>query len=311
MHRIDHSYYDEDRDYNKDRERNEQESGDVCPRCGAPAFWVGSTLVCTVCGLTLEESPIDMGPEWRAYSPEDRRNKARTGPFPTKLLHNNGYGSIVGASKKNIRQWKLVVLQSRLRSHGNERSIEILQETRYAVSLLGLPKHVAETMAVIMRKLHYMRLIKKNNLSEYIAAAAIIASRIERYPLSMKDTAQKLRVNTQALWRAYTSIHRKLKVRTTSIPRPSMYISKIASKLNLAGEVETLAYRISRFLVSTGIAQGKPPEALAAASVYVASILLDQKRNQMFIAKAINVTDATIRNRYRDIVDNFYIEVRL
>ena len=64
-------------------------------------------------------------------------------------------------------------------------------------------------------------------------------------------------------------------------------------------------------LVRTGLAQGKPPEALAAASIYLASILLDQKRNQLAVARAIGVTDATIRNRYRDIVDNFYIEVRL
>ena len=90
-----------------------------------------------------------------------------------------------------------------------------------------------------------------------------------------------------------------------------MYVSRIASRLGLSSRVETLALTFTRLLAKTGLSQGKPPQTLAAAAVYLASILMDEKRNQSEVARVVNVSDATIRNRYRDIVDNFYIEVLL
>jgi transcription initiation factor TFIIB len=286
-----------------------------CPGCGAPisvyARWDEGRLICTKCGTIIYENLFDIGPEWRSFTEEDRQRRSRVGAPLTSRIHDKGLTSFVYARRNDPRQWKIVAIQARLRSQGQQKLIGLLQEANRVIAQLGLPPHVAETMARILRKLYAMGLIRKNNMNEYIAAAAIIASRIEQYPLSMRVVASKLKVSHQALWRAYSNIVTKLKVRTVNIPKPSMYVSRIVSKLNLNGEVESLAYRFTDLLVKTGIAQGKPPEALAAAAVYVASILLDNKRNQLTIAKAIEVTDATIRNRYRDIVDNFYIEVRL
>jgi transcription initiation factor TFIIB len=127
----------------------------------------------------------------------------------------------------------------------------------------------------------------------------------------MRDAERIFGVDANSIWRAYRNIVTRLKVRVYKPPRPHIYIPKIVSNLKLPAEVETLAIKLADILAATKLSQGKPPEAIAAASVYLASILLDSKRNQLEVASAINVTDATIRNRYRDIVDNFYIEVRL
>ncbi|BEP18604.1 transcription initiation factor IIB family protein [Pyrofollis japonicus] len=288
----------------------------VCPNCGAPLRLYAhrlpdGRLVCSKCGYVIEESPIDLGPEWRSFNEEDRARRSRVGAPLTARIHDQGLTTYIYAKRTELRARKLVALQANLRSHGQKKLISILQEANRAASKLRLPSRVSETMARILRQLYNTGILRKNNISEYIAAAAVIAARIEKHPLTMRDTAEVLGVNEQDVWRAYRRIVTKLRVRPAAPPRPQMFVSRIASKLNVSGEVETLAMRFATLLVSTGLAQGKPPEALAAASVYLASILLDQKRNQLAVARTINVTDATIRNRYRDIVDNFYIEVRL
>ncbi len=289
---------------------------EYCPNCGAPLRLYAhrqpdGRLVCSRCGYVIEEAPIDLGPEWRSFNEEDRTRRSRVGAPLTERIHDHGLTTYIYAKRTELRARKLVALQASLRTHGQKKLISILQEANRAASKLRLPSRVAETMAKLIRQLYSMNILRKNNLQEYIAAAAVIAARIERHPLTMRDAAEVLGISEQDVWRAYRRIVTKLKVRPAAPPKPQMFISRIASKLNLSGEVEALAMRFSTMLVRTGLAQGKPPEALAAASIYLASILLDQKRNQLAVARAIGVTDATIRNRYRDIVDNFYIEVRL
>ena len=289
---------------------------EYCPNCGAPLRLYAhrlsdGRLVCSRCGFVIEESPIDLGPEWRSFNEEDRTRRSRVGAPLTERIHDHGLTTYIYAKRTELRARKLVAIQASLRTHGQKKLISILQEANRAASKLRLPSRVAETMAKLIRQLYSSGVLRKNNLPEYIAASAVIAARIERHPLTMRDAAELLGISEQDVWRAYRRIVTKLRVRPAAPPKPQMFISRIASRLKLSGEVEALAMRFSTLLVRTGLAQGKPPEALAAASVYLASILLDQKRNQLTVARAIGVTDATIRNRYRDIVDNFYIEVRL
>ena len=48
-----------------------------------------------------------------------------------------------------------------------------------------------------------------------------------------------------------------------------------------------------------GISAGKDPMALAAAALYVACVLEGEKKTQKEIAEAANVTEVTVRNRYK------------
>jgi len=290
--------------------------GKVCPVCGAPLALYArrmpdGRLVCTRCGYVIEEAPLDIGPEWRSYTPEDRIRRSRVGSPLTNRIHDHGLVTYVKVDRRDLRSIRIMQLQAQLRSHGHKKMIKILQDLNDIIAKLHLPSHVAETMAKLVRQLYSMGLIKKSNEAVYLAAAALIAARLEQHTLSVREVSEALGVSRQEVWRAYRRIVTKLKVRVVRPPQPQVYVSRIASKLKVSGEVEALATKFTMLLSKTGIAQGKPPEALAAAAVYLASILLDEKRNQQAVAKAIGVTDATIRNRYRDIVDNFYIEVYL
>ncbi len=285
-----------------------------CPRCGAPtALYVvrdGSTLVCRNCGYVFEEAPIDIGPEWRVYTPEERLERSRVGAPPTERIHDRGITTIIRASRRDLRGQKLEAIQSRLRVEQDRRLVEILGELDRAIARLGLPNHVAETAAKLLRMMYKQGVVRRSNAPEYIAASIFAAARINSYTLTMKDIVEIVDTDIQRAWHAYRRLIERVRVRSRPLG-PAHYVSQVVSKLKLSSRVENLALRFTQLLIRSGLAQGKPPQPLAAAAVYLASILLDEKRNQSEVAQAVNVSDATIRNRYRDIVDNFYIEVML
>jgi transcription initiation factor TFIIB len=53
-----------------------------CPECGdnqVSKDYSRAELVCTNCGLVLDESLIDQGPEWQVFDSEQQEKRARTG----------------------------------------------------------------------------------------------------------------------------------------------------------------------------------------------------------------------------------------
>nr|AIF11153.1 transcription factor TFIIB cyclin-related protein (TFIIB, GTF2B, SUA7, tfb) [uncultured marine thaumarchaeote KM3_50_F11] len=52
------------------------------------------------------------------------------------------------------------------------------------------------------------------------------------------------------------------------------------------------------------VSAGKDPMGLAAAALYLACVKNDEDKTQRDIAEAANVTEVTIRNRYKGLKDS-------
>ncbi|MGY5877065.1 MAG: TFIIB-type zinc ribbon-containing protein, partial [Candidatus Thorarchaeota archaeon] len=65
------------------RAMNERNHGMVvCSICGGDEFYEDLTRgenICTSCGVVITERIVDTGPEWRAFTAEERDARARTG----------------------------------------------------------------------------------------------------------------------------------------------------------------------------------------------------------------------------------------
>ncbi|MEM1556231.1 MAG: hypothetical protein QXY57_02425, partial [Candidatus Bathyarchaeia archaeon] len=81
------------------------------------------------------------------------------------------------------------------------------------------------------------------------------------------------------------------------------YISKFSNQLALQGKVEEIANRILWVASELRLTSGKGPMGIAAAASYIASVLLGEKRTQREIAEVANVTEVTIRNRYKELTE--------
>ena len=80
---------------------------------------------------------------------------------------------------------------------------------------------------------------------------------------------------------------------------------------NTETRVERLSLEIAEKTKDRNIADGKAPNGIAAAYLYIASILLGQSVLQRDISSVSGVTEVTIRNRCKEILSGFKLKVTL
>lgn len=91
----------------------------------------------------------------------------------------------------------------------------------------------------------------------------------------------------------------------------SQYISKLANLSNFDTKIERLALEIAKKTENHLLSDGKSPNGMAAAYLYLASILLGVNILQMDISKLAGVTEVTIRNRCKDILTSYKITLKI
>ncbi|MEM3590288.1 MAG: transcription initiation factor IIB, partial [Candidatus Bathyarchaeia archaeon] len=57
------------------------------------------------------------------------------------------------------------------------------------------------------------------------------------------------------------------------------------------------------------LTSGRGPTGIAAAATYIATVLTNERRTQREVAEVANVTEVTIRNRYKELLERICIEV--
>ena len=84
-------------------------------------------------------------------------------------------------------------------------------------------------------------------------------------------------------------------------------IKKYSTILNLTESTTLTALRLAKEVKENFIASGKKTKGIAAAVIYIAGILEDERNTQSTIAKVAEVPESTIRNRYVEIVKKLEI----
>ncbi|MCJ2534384.1 MAG: transcription initiation factor IIB, partial [Candidatus Thermoplasmatota archaeon] len=57
------------------------------------------------------------------------------------------------------------------------------------------------------------------------------------------------------------------------------------------------------------LTSGRGPTGLAAAALYIATILCGERRTQREVADVAGVTEVTIRNRYKELAEKLDIDI--
>jgi transcription initiation factor TFIIB len=95
------------------------------------------------------------------------------------------------------------------------------------------------------------------------------------------------------------------------MPKPDaqLRVPKIAAKVGVGERTQQAAVEILRRAEKVRTTAGKDPMGLAAAALYIACVMNNEKRTQKLIADAAGVTEVTIRNRYKGLKDALGLEV--
>jgi transcription initiation factor TFIIB len=285
-----------------------------CPECGSTHILVDEErgeLKCGNCGLVITESLIDDGPEWRAFSPEDYDKKSRIGP-PSSITAPDRYlSTIIGRDLSGIspegraRIDRLRRLQARssLGVPGGRNLARALSEMKRISSQLGMPSGILESAAFVYRKALSMGITKGRSINAVVAAALYAASRLHKSPRTLEEIAEmSKRISKKEVARVYRIILNKLPQLHVPLIEPEEYIPRLATDLKLTGEVQVRALEILEQAKELHITRGKLPIGIAAAAIYIAATELDERRTQNEVCEAAQITEVTLRTRYKELV---------
>ncbi len=271
-------------------------------------------IICIDTGEVIADHLIQEGAPWRAYNTEEWMKRVHASST-TNVVHDSGLVTDIKLIAKNHRMkmmsLKFRSLQHKIRVAKDQRKlVEALTKMNKLAAQLGLPEAVKETAGILIKKIISTLNPRKSKLDVYVAAAVILAARLHNIPQRAKDVLPLLGIPEQLYWKAMTEIMFSIEdIPKRSTLDPRVFLQKIVTNLNLSQKVYTLASQIIAVLKQRGYTEGKDPAGIAAAAVYVASIIMNEKKTQREVANAANVTEVTIRNRYKDIVDKVEIRV--
>ena len=298
-------------------DEHEHEDTTVCPECGArlESDTEHGETVCSECGLVVEEDEIDRGPEWRAFDSAEKDEKSRVGAPTTKMMHDEGLSTNIGwqdkdaygnslSSRQRQKMQRLRTWNERFRTRDSkERNLkQALGEIDRMASALGLPENVRETASVIYRRALQDNLLPGRSIEGVATASLYAAARQAGVPRSLDEVERVSRVDKMELTRTYRYIIRELNLEVKPAD-PESYIPRFVSDLDLPDEVERRARELIEAAREDGILSGKSPVGLAAASVYAAALLCNEKVTQSDVSEVADISEVTIRNRYKELLE--------
>jgi len=302
---------------NEDVGEQTTETQDVCPECGgnvATDTEHGET-VCKDCGLVIEEDSIDRGPEWRAFDSAERDRKSRVGAPTTNMMHDKGLSTNIGwqnkdaygrslSSEQRQKMQRLRTWNERFRTRDSkERNLkQALGEIDRMASALGLPQNVRETASVIYRRALGDDLLPGRSIEGVATSALYASARMAGSPRSLDEMAVVSRVDKMELTRTYRYIVRELNLEVQPAD-PEQYLPRFVSDLDLTDETERRARELIERARKGGLLSGKSPVGLAAAAVYAAALLTNDKVTQSEVSDVASISEVTIRNRYKELLE--------
>ncbi len=290
-----------------------------CPECGSAKVNYDPSRgesVCGSCGLVLKESMIDLTQEWRAFDENQRSKRVRTGAPLTPTKHDHGITTEIGkgkgelfkvSSKKRAQYYRLAKWHKRLIKSRDRNLSFAFSELQRLVSQLGLSPAVHEKVAKLYERAANDSLVRGRSTESIIAALLYTTCREHGAPRTLDEISKSSGISRRDIGKTYRYISRKLAIRI--LPAKAQdYVPRFGSLLGLSERVQVKAVKILDEASEFDVTSGKGPIGVASAALYIAAVLEGEKKTQREVADAIGVTEVTIRNRYKEIIEKLGIK---
>src|SRR5919205_2066720 len=300
------------------------QSSIICSLCGSQDQMVTDSesgeIICSNCGHVISEKALEMQAEWRSFTTDEVNNsRSRTG-MPTSLArHDKGLATIIGRANKDasgqvldaamrttmerLRTWDF---RTQINTPNDRNLIQAFSELDRIKDKLGLPDSVIEKTAYIYRKAQERGLIRGRSISAILAAAIYIACREMGFPRILKDITAISNIKQRYIAQSYRLLIMELDLKIPLLD-PIKCIIRIANTVNISEKTKRQAMNIMHDIIKSGASAGKDPMGLAAAVLYISCLKTGENKTQRDIADAAGVTDVTIRNRYKSIINQLHV----
>ena len=293
---------------------------DRCPECGSTNIFIDRTLgerICGACGLVIDNGIIDEGPDWRNFGSDSGKDRSHTGGKKQVAVHDGGLPTIIGKNDKGVTKENKILFTRLRRLHewtrvknATDRNLTVaFKELDRVVAVMGLPQSIRDSAAAIYRKAVKKKLVRGRTIKGVVAASVYAACRQYNVPRTLDEISEATDVWRKEIGRTYRIMTRELRL-DLKPTNPRDYVQRFCSELNLSTEVQSMTLEIIGEATREEITSGKGPTGVAAAAIYIASILCNKRRTQRDIADVAGVTEVTIRNRYRELAEKLGYQVQ-
>jgi transcription initiation factor TFIIB len=303
-----------------------------CPECKSTLVddIQNGEIICSGCGVVVDDQIANCGPETISSNFEDKMKLARATGQTTYSQHDLGITTEISISAKdfsgktinrevagqmnNLRKWQQRV---RVSSPRERRLANVLAKMGETCDGLSLSRNVLETASMIYRNLDGHIDVKGKSVVCITAATIYMACKQCEVVRSLEEIcrgicpAKDVKSKTKLAARYYRTMVMEMGQIHAPVVTMDKYISKIANMTQTEVRVERLALEIAEKTKDSSIADGKAPNGIAAAYLYVASVLLGQNVLQRDVSSVSGVTEVTIRNRCKEILTCYKLKITL
>ncbi|MCH7966817.1 MAG: transcription factor IIB [Thaumarchaeota archaeon] len=303
-----------------------------CPECKSTLVddKQNGEIICSGCGVVVADQIADFGPETISSNLEDKMKLARATGQVTYSQHDLGITTEISLGTKdfsgktinhevanqmhNLRKWQQRI---RVSSPRERRLANVLAKMGETCDGLNLSRNVLETASMIYRNLDGHVDVKGKSVVSITAATIYMACKQCEVIRSLEEicrgicSSKDVKSKTKLAARYYRTMVMEMGQFTVPIVTMDKYISKIANMTQTEVRVERLALEIAEKTKDNSISDGKAPNGIAAAYLYVASVLLGQNVLQRDVSSVAGVTEVTIRNRCKEILTCYKLKITL
>jgi transcription initiation factor TFIIB len=255
---------------------------------------------------------VDRRAEWRAFTLKEKEMKKRTGSPISYTIYDKGLHTSFRTNKDYQGRWlksdnrrkmrRLKRWDTRSKLHGSKtRNLSrAFPELARMADNLHLPDEVKERAAIIYRRALEENLIHGRSIAEFVAASVYASCRLLKIPRSLKGVADASTEDKKDVSRTYRYLLRELGLKMP-VDYPMKFVPSITSEVDVSRETDRLTVRILQYAREKKALAGKDPRGIAAAALYMACKVTDERRSQKEIARAAGTTEVTLRNRLKDL----------
>ena len=276
---------------------NQLMDDDFCSFCKKSTLLVTDynqgTVLCTLCGLVVEDCVIDFTAEYRVFEDGSGKDRVRVGAVRNDDRNDGGLSlGVIGSVSK------IGMLSNRLSSNTDDK---LLYRGQQLISnwgaLLNLEKKVMDKAKEELMKVRVSHANFKGRSVESVAAAIIyIAVRMNSIPLKPITIESTSGVSMTEIKRAY----KFLKKNVGYIPplKAPSYCQNFSAKLGLPLNVSHASVKIAEAIQDK--LEGRNPHTIASLSIYVAVQLTPHARCSLKnICLTSGISENTVKSAYK------------
>jgi transcription initiation factor TFIIB len=302
-----------------------------CNDCGGYHFvtdYSAGDIVCSNCGLVSESRIMDERSEWRTFGDDDKVDPCRVGGPVNELL--NGLSTVIGGPDSRMVRHNMCLNRS-----DRTDAFKIINQMS---ERLNLSSSLRDVVLRTFQEVMDAKVLRGKGPSSISAACFFVACRNEGKARCMREILNVLpndasKKDVNACFKAIVDMYKKTsagskashkvsKKKVPTVQNPADFIRRYCNELKLSLDTVKLCEQMVDGTNPEGGSSkynewdGKNPRSIAAAIIYICSMIVGYKKPEDFVhmQQIVLVTQAaevTIRACYRLIYPKIQILLSL